>query len=95
MDFFDNLRDKLASTGKDVSDKAKETAAIAAGSVSRGNTQPCIFADKPGHFRCASRHLPAVQPQEITGIGRICLYLRNFFFHKCYGRLPVFCKIIP
>ncbi len=29
MDFFDNLRDKLASTGKDVSDKAKETAAIA------------------------------------------------------------------
>lgn len=29
MDFFDNLRDKLASTGKDVSDKAKEAAAIA------------------------------------------------------------------
>ena len=29
MDFFDNLRDKLATTGKDVSDKAKETAAIA------------------------------------------------------------------
>lgn len=29
MDFFDNLRDKLATTGKDVSDKAKEAAAIA------------------------------------------------------------------
>lgn len=29
MDFFDNLRDKLATTGKDVSDKAKEAAAVA------------------------------------------------------------------
>lgn len=29
MDFFDNLRDKLATTGKEVSDKAKETAALA------------------------------------------------------------------
>ena len=29
FDKFDNLRDKLVATGKDVSDKAKETAAIA------------------------------------------------------------------
>lgn len=29
MDFFDNLRDKLATTGKDVSEKAKEAAAVA------------------------------------------------------------------
>lgn len=29
MAFFDNLRDKLVETGKDVSDKAKETAAVA------------------------------------------------------------------
>ena len=29
MDFFDNLRDKLATTGKDVSDKEKEAAAVA------------------------------------------------------------------
>lgn len=29
MDFFDNLRDKLAATGKDVSDKAKDVAGVA------------------------------------------------------------------
>lgn len=29
MDFFDNLRDKITATGKDVSDKARETAAVA------------------------------------------------------------------